>query len=112
MYSQARAQVTSPIAQAFYDIKIIENLPGVTKADLAEAMPVLKKNLMLLDARMDAELAQIKQMAQAAANPAGATGPSAPGQTPAEGGGTSVEGKPIPPDAGHPVDVRTQNQMG
>jgi hypothetical protein len=113
IFSQVRGQVTSPVSQAILDMKIFEYLPGVSKQDLADAMPLLKKNLAVLEARMDAELAQIRQAQQAASQPGAAqAGPSAPGQTPAEGGGQSMEGKSIPTDAGLPVDARLQNQMG
>lgn len=111
VFSQVRGMVTSPASQAILDKKIFEYLPGISEEDRAEALPILKKNIEVLSARMDAELAQIRQ-AQAPQPGAPAAGPSAPGQTPAEGGGNSMEGKPIPPQGGLPVDVRQQNQLG
>lgn len=111
MYSQARGLVTTPAAQAIMDLKLIENMPGMSDADKREALPLLRANIALLRARMDAELKQINQAQQAPA-PGAAAGPSAPGQTPAEGGGNSMEGKPIPTDSGLPHDVKAQNQLG
>jgi hypothetical protein len=107
VFSQIRSMVTSPASQAALDKKIFEYLPGITEEDRADIVPLLQKNIDVLSARMDAELAQIR-----AAQPQPGAGPSAPGQTPAEGGGNSMEGKPIPPDAGLPVDVKSQNQLG
>lgn len=110
VFSQVRGMVTSPASQAVLDKKIFEYLPGITEEDKAEAMPLLKKNMEVLEARMDAELAQIRA-AQQQPPPGAAAGPSAPGQTPAEGGGHSMEGKAIPTDSGLPADVRSQNQL-
>ncbi len=113
VFSQIRGMVTSPASQAVLDKKIFDYLPGISDADRAEFTPILKKNIQVLEARMDAELAQIKAASQQqAAQPgAPAAGPSAPGSTPSEGGGNSMEGKAIPTNAGLPVDVRSQNQL-
>lgn len=111
VFSQIRSMVTSPASQAALDKKIFEYLPGISDEDRSEILPLLQKNIAVLEARMDAELAQIRA-AQAQPPPGAAAGPSAPGQTPAEGGGNSMEGKPIPPNAGLPVDVKAQNQLG
>jgi hypothetical protein len=102
VFSQIRSMVTSPASQAALDKKIFEYLPGITEEDRADIVPLLQKNIDVLSARMDAELAQIR-----AAQPQPGAGPSAPGQTPAEGGGNSMEGKPIPPDAGWMSSRRT-----
>lgn len=110
VFSQVRAMVTSPASQAVLDKKIFEYLPGISDEDRAEALPLLQKNIDVLSARMDAELAQIRSAQAQPGQPA--PGPSAPGKTPAEGGGNSMEGKQIPPQGGLPVDVRAQNQLG
>lgn len=115
VFSQVRAMVTQPAAQAALDYKVFQYLPGVTEEDKEMFLPILRKNIQVLEARMDAELAQIHaaMKQQAAAAQAGpAAGPSAPGQTPAENGGVSMEGKEIPTDSGLPVDVKAQNQLG
>ncbi len=111
IFSQARGLVTSPASQALLDVEIFKYLPGMTDEERANSMPILLKNVKVIEARMDAELKQIDQ-AMKQPPPGAAAGPSAPGQTPAEGGGQSMEGKPIPPDSGVPADVRAQNQMG
>lgn len=110
VFTQVRNMVTSPASQAILDKKIFEYLPGVSDEDREECLPILQKNIEVLSARMDAELAQIRQ-AQAPQPGAPQAGPSPAGKTPAEGGGQSMEGKAIPTDSGLPVDARQQNQM-
>lgn len=123
-YIQVSQYVKNPLMSTYLEAKMVEGMPGFTDAEVADAHRLSAKYMELQEARVDAELAQMRQVAQQAGGvqstgtpgaPAPgiptATGPSEPGKTPAEGGGFSVEGKKTPPLGGNPVDLKAQNQL-
>lgn len=116
LYAQYGQVVTTPIMKAALELMMIDVIPELPKEDKEKLKMIQMEYIELLRARTAAEIGQLQQALAATQGgggmvPPGSPGPSAPGTTPAEGGGISAEGKPIPPDAGHPVDVRTQNQL-
>lgn len=115
LYSQYGQVVTTPIMKAVLELMMIDVVPNLPEQDKEEIKAVQMEYIQLLRDRTQAERAQLAQAIQAA-NQQGMAGgmvpgPSAPGQTPAEGGGFSAEGKEIPAQGGLPADVRAQNQL-
>ncbi len=115
----------NPILRSRIEMAAITVLPNLPEKEVQDAIQAAEKFLELQNTRVDAEtlqnlvgMATFKQQLQqlnAPPQPGGGApnpeGPSKPGETPAEGGGLSVEGKNIKPGQTIPADVRTINQL-
>lgn len=118
LYSQYGQVVTTPIMKAALELMMVDTIPNLPEEDKQELKSIQMEYIQLLRDRTAAERAQLAQAIQAANTqgvpggmPGAPTGPSPAGKTPAEGGGIGVEGKAIPVDGGHQVDVRAMNQL-
>jgi len=110
----------NPILRSRLEMAALAVLPNIPDEEVTSALADAQKFVDLQNSRVDAETLQnavgIAQFEQQLKQLQGqgipnAQGPSAPGQTPAEGGGLSVEGKNIKPGQTIPADVRTINQL-
>lgn len=121
-YIEIAPHIKNPLMATFLESQMIDSMPGFSEKEAAIGRRVGAKYMELQEARVDAELAQMRMTASqanaatggSAPGPGGAlqaSGPSEPGKTPAEGGGFSVEGKATPPLGGNPVDLKAMNQL-
>ena len=121
-------QVTSnPIYKSLIEKMMINYLPNIPESEIAAGEEAADTFINLQISRVMVEITQNKfgvanfyyqlQQITQNSNVAGAgaaggpPGPSAPGKTPAEGGGLSVDGVQTAAGAGVPVDVNQVNQL-
>ena len=113
-------QVTkNPMYNSFIEKRLISLIPSIPDEDVQEGEKISDLFMELQATRILAEtmqnkagIAQFSQVVQQAGQPKGSPeGPSAPGQTPQEGGGLSVEGASLQPGQTLPVDVNNINQL-
>ena len=122
-YLELTEVITNPVYKAIIEKNMINYIPNIPESEIANAEASADMYIELLKSRMGSETAQNefgeanfeKQTQSLSAPPPtqaiGPPGPSAPGKTPAEGGGISVEGQPTAVGAGVPADVNNVNQM-
>ncbi|MCH6573917.1 MAG: hypothetical protein IH795_01750 [Bacteroidetes bacterium] len=122
-------QVTSnPIYKSIIEKMMINYLPNIPESEVTAGEEAADTFIKLQISRVMVEIAQnkagvaqftqqLEQIGQQAAAQIGGgegglpPGPTAPGKTPGEGGGISVEGVQTATGAGTPVDVNNVNQL-
>jgi len=114
-YVEINEKITNPVYKAIIEKNLISYVPNIPDSEIKTAEAAADKYILLLDSRMDSEIAQnnfgMAKFDKDTQNLLSPPGPSAPGKTPAEGGGISVEGQNTQVGAGVPADVNNVNQL-
>ena len=110
-YQEILGAIQNPLLHSYYEGKLNSVLPNIPDSDLEESKVLSDSFIELQVLRIEAEKAQLKQVVQPQQQQALAGPGGVPGQTPAEGGGLSVDANKIPPEGGVPVDTNKVNQL-
>jgi len=121
-YANIMPLIKNPINQSFIEERMISLLPNIPDDDVRQAKENSEIFIRLQGTRVEAEISQNEfgiaqfnqqkeQLSAPQQQPNGGLGPSGEGQTPADGGGISVEGASLEPGNSLPVDVNNINQL-